>query len=139
MKKTGLIIMGLAVVMGIGSAAGVCAGTKKIIRFDEGKRVEIDVENGVAGATDAAAIHASTLASIAEKSATMNFLPSCGTKAVRMSCESVSGISSYSMARASKSPAFTSPLACARSGIWFWGRFCSWIMRPENLPVLLAP
>ncbi len=54
MKKTGLIIMGLAVVMGIGSAAGVCAGTKKIIRFDEGKRVEIDVENGVAGATDAA-------------------------------------------------------------------------------------
>ena len=48
MKKTGLIIMGLAAVMGIGSAAGVCAGTKKIIRFDEGKRVEIDVENGVA-------------------------------------------------------------------------------------------
>ena len=44
MKKTGLIIMGLAAVMGIGSAAGVCAGTKKIIRFDEGKRVEIDVE-----------------------------------------------------------------------------------------------
>ena len=40
------------------------------------------------------AIQAITLASIAEKSATINFLPSCGTKAVRMSCESVSGISS---------------------------------------------
>ena len=40
------------------------------------------------------AIHAITLASIAEKSATINFLPPCGTKAVRMSCESVSGISS---------------------------------------------
>ena len=65
------------------------------------------------------AIHAITLASIAEKSATMNFLPSCGTKAVRMSCESVSGISSYNMERASKSPAFTSSRAWTRSGIWF--------------------
>lgn len=54
MKKTGLIIMGLAAVMGIGSAAGVCAGTKKIIRFEEGKRVEIDVENGVVGTVGAA-------------------------------------------------------------------------------------
>lgn len=35
-----------------------------------------------------------TLASIAEKSATMNFLPSCGTNAVRISWERVSGISS---------------------------------------------
>ncbi len=46
MKKTGLAIMGLAAVLGLGSAVGVCAGTKKIIKFEDGKRVEIDVENG---------------------------------------------------------------------------------------------
>lgn len=53
MKKTGLAIMGLAAVLGIGSAVGVCAGTKKIIKFEDGKRVEIDVENGGAAGTEA--------------------------------------------------------------------------------------
>ena len=37
------------------------------------------------------ASHARTLASIAEKSATINFLSFCGTKAVRISCDRVSG------------------------------------------------
>ena len=37
---------------------------------------------------------AMTRASIAEKSDTMNFLPFCGTKAVRMSWDRVSGTSS---------------------------------------------
>lgn len=46
MKKTGWMVMGLAAVLGIGSAVGVCGGTKKIIKFEDGKRVEIDVENG---------------------------------------------------------------------------------------------
>lgn len=45
MKKTGLAIMGLTAVLGISSAVGVCAATKKIIKFEDGKRVEIDVEN----------------------------------------------------------------------------------------------
>ena len=39
------------------------------------------------------ASQAMTLASMAEKSLTMNFLPGDGTRAVRMSCERVSGTS----------------------------------------------
>lgn len=36
--------MGLAAVLGIGGALGVCAATKKIIKIEDGKRIEIDVE-----------------------------------------------------------------------------------------------
>lgn len=42
--RKGLVIMGLAAVLGIGAALGVCAGTKKIIKIEDGKRVEINVE-----------------------------------------------------------------------------------------------
>lgn len=52
MKKSGLAIMGLAAVLGIGSAAGVCAGTKKIIKYEDGKRVEIDVEQNAPAAIE---------------------------------------------------------------------------------------
>ena len=61
------------------------------------------------------AIQAITLASMAEKSATMNFFPSGATKAVRMSWESVSGISSYSSLTASRFPVRTSARAWDRS------------------------
>ena len=60
MKKTGLMVMGLAAVLGIGSAVGVCGGTKKIIKFEDGKRVEIDVENGGAAVGNEARSEAAT-------------------------------------------------------------------------------
>lgn len=42
--RKGFVIMGLAAVLGIGGALGVCAATKKIIKIEDGKRIEIDVE-----------------------------------------------------------------------------------------------
>ena len=34
---------------------------------------------------------------------------------------------------------FTRSRACSRSGMWFCGKFCSWMMRPAQRPDRLAP
>ncbi|MBQ1412785.1 MAG: leucine-rich repeat protein, partial [Clostridia bacterium] len=54
--------------------------------------------------------------SVEYMSATMKRLPFFGTNAVRMSWESVSGMSSYSISSASLSPHFTNALASSKSG-----------------------
>mgnify|MGYP006922394525 CR=1 FL=1 len=56
------------------------------------------------GKTSVAASHASTRASMAEKSATMKRHPSPGMKAVLISCESRSGTSPYTALTASGCP-----------------------------------
>ena len=59
------------------------------------------------------------LASIAEKSATMNLYPGAGIMAVRTSCASTSGTFPYRRESISWSPALTRSLACSRSGMLF--------------------
>ena len=71
------------------------------------------------------AIHAITLASMAEKSETTNRLPGDGMKAVLTSWEKIGAGSPKIISRLSKSPIFTNSLATSSSssGMVFLARF----------------
>lgn len=64
---------------------------------------------------------------------------SLGMKAVRISCERVSGSGAWRGSKASPLPALRRVRAVARSGMWLRGKFCTWTRRPAKRPVRPAP